>query len=431
MQALPVFLLSLGLLFVVPGCSAKRWVPWSSSSETHEQATSRAAPTPVDISPAPQPEVSPPSSDSSTALKWDFSQRSGQENTPDQPSPPVTPSMVAPVATAEQEITPEQPPVVPPAAPAVVAPVAATEPPPPISGSSGGHSWIPGLAKTAKRSEDESNPQYVTEEDLLKVVGEFQRVAAKDTYRFPMPKDVTGANVNKATLRRLQDYEVKHPGAYPEILAFTRGRAYESMHEYDKAIAQYQIVSQSKNRLNADAGKAVEILTQFRDLKQRPITAKTLGEYIETLDRYIAAWQALQEQQVGTPYAALAREEEERLDQAKVTFLLINRYRLEDGNASVAVAYDQLVKKHKESKNIYRYQIEFGDFYFTLAQEYVAQNDPQTLQFDSATFETVGRAALRLYAQVAQEDGVIEKLEAKGKLEALEAYMAKIGKLSR
>jgi hypothetical protein len=279
--------------------------------------------------------------------------------------------------------------------------------------------------------EDESNPQYVTEEDLLKVVGEFQRVAAKDTYRFPIPKDVTGANVNKATLRRLQDYEAKHPGAYPEILAFTRGRAYESMQEYDKAIAQYQIVSQSKNRLNTEASKAIEILTQFRDLRQRPITAKTPVEYIETLNRHIAAWQALQEQYAGTPYAALAREEEERLDQAKVTFLLINRHRLEDGNASVAVAYDQLIKKHKESKNIYRYQIEFGDFYFTLAQEYVAQYDPQSLQFDPATFEEVGRAALRLYAQVAQEDGVIEKLEAKGKLEALEAYMAKIGKLSR
>ena len=104
---------------------------------------------------------------------------------------------------------------------------------------------------------------------------------------------------------------------------------------------------------------------------------------------------------------------------------------MEDGNASVAVAYDQLIKKHTESKNRYRYQIECGDFYFLLAQEYVAQNDPQSLQFDSSTFEEVGRAALRLYGQVAQEDGVIEKLEAKGKLEALEAYMAKIGKLSR
>src|SRR4051812_23711371 len=57
---------------------------------------------------------------------------------------------------------------------------------------------IPGLNSTAGATE--SNPQYVTEEDLLKVVNEFQRVAAKDSYRFPLPKDVTGANVYKATL---------------------------------------------------------------------------------------------------------------------------------------------------------------------------------------------------------------------------------------
>lgn len=421
MQAVPMFLLSLSLL-LVSGCSAKRFVPWSSSSEIQEQATTSAALAPVEIPPAPQPETSPAPSDASEALKWDFSQRSDQERvaspSPSESAPPppttstspaVTPSASPPVLSSPQAALPQS-----------------------ESGSSRLRDWIPGLrsSPTTKSAED-NNPQYVTEEDLLKVVGEFQRVAAKDTYRFPIPKDVTGANVNKATLRRLQDYEAKHPGAYPEILAFTRGRAYEGIHEYDKAIAQYQIVSQSKNSLNTEAGKVVDILTQFRDLQKRPITASTPVEYIEALDRHIAAWQELQKQHAGTPYAALAQEEEERLDQAKVAFLLINRHRLEDGNASVAIAYDQLIKKHKESKNSYRYQIEFGDFYFTLAQEYVAQNDPQSLLFDSSTFEEVGRAALRVYGQVAQEDGVIEKLEAKGKLEALEAYMAKIGKLSR
>jgi hypothetical protein len=127
----------------------------------------------------------------------------------------------------------------------------------------------------------------------------------------------------------------------------------------------------------------------------------------------------------------LAREEEERLDRAKVAFLEINRHRLEDGNESVVLAYRQLLEKHKESKNSYRYQLEFADFYFALAQEYVAQADPQSLIFDSSVFEDLGRTALRLYAQVAQEDGIMEKLEAKGKLEALEAYIAKVGRLAR
>jgi len=286
---------------------------------------------------------------------------------------------------------------------------------------------IPGL----RDKEAQSNPQYITEEDLLKVVNEFQRAATKDTYRFPIPKDVTGANVYKATLTRLQDYEAKHPGAYSEILAFTRGRAYEGLREYDKALAQYQIVSQSKHELKTEAAKALDVLTRFRDLKQKPLATSTPLDYLKSLDQLITGWQDLQKQYPNTTYEGLAREEEERLDQAKVMFLLINRHRIEDGNESVVVAYNQLLGKHRDSKNYYRYQVEFGDFYFALAQEYVAQNDPQSLQFDTSTFEAVGRSALRLYAQVAQEDGIIEKLEAKGKLEALEAYMAKVGKLSR
>jgi len=275
------------------------------------------------------------------------------------------------------------------------------------------------------------NPQYVTEADLLKVVTELQRLSGKDTYRFPIPKDVTGANVYKATLIRLQDYEAKHPGAYPELLAFTRGRAYEELREYGKAIEQYQVVSQGKNQLKEEAAKAVVVLTRFQEIRQSPLNATTPVEYIQALDNQIAAWQEVQKQQVGTPYEALAREEEERLDRAKVTFLELNRYSIEDGNESVVLAYQQLIGKHKESKNVYRYQIEFADFYCILAQEYVAQNDPQSLRFDPSTFEDLGRTAMRLYGQVAHEDGVMEKLEAKGKLEALEAYMAKVGRLGR
>ena len=37
------------------------------------------------------------------------------------------------------------------------------------------------------------------------------------------------------------------------------------------------------------------------------------------------------------------------------------------------------------------------------------QNDPQSLYFDSSTFEEIGQAALRLYTQVAHEDGIVEQ----------------------
>jgi hypothetical protein len=395
-QRAPVLLLA-SFALVLPGCAVKRWLfgPPSPQSEAP-----KAVESPSPAPPAAAAETIPP-----PPLQWDFSQHPGEGHAAEPPETPPPANQIAKEAPASL-------------------------PPPPVQERSPGlQGLIPGFVNG--HSETEGNPQYVTEEDLLKVVAEFQRVAGKDTYRFPIPKDVTGANIYKATLTRLQDYEAKHPGAYPDLIAFTRGRAYEGVHEYEKATAQYQLVSQSKSRLNAEATKAIEVLTRFQEIRQRPLTAGTPLEYLQALDDQSAAWQELQQQYAGTPYEALAREEEERLDRAKVAFLELNRYHIEDGNESVVLAYRQLIGKHKESKNIYRYQIEFGDFYFTLAQEYVAQSDPQTLQFDPSTFEDLGRTALRLYAQVAQEDGVMEKLEAKGKLEALEAYMATIGRLGR
>lgn len=287
---------------------------------------------------------------------------------------------------------------------------------------------IPGLSKNTAANR---NPQYETEEDLLKITTEFQRVEAHDTYRFPLPQDVTGANAYKATLKRLDDYQARHPGAYPVLVAFTRGRAYEGLHAYPQALEAYQRVSQTRHRLKDEATKSAAALDKFQELAERPISATTPAEYLQVLDEQAAAWTGLSQELTGTRYESLALEEAERIDAAKVTFLKLNRYQLQDGPESVIVAYRQLLDKHPESKNRYRYLIELGDFFHALAEEYVSQNDPEGLSFSVATFEELGQAALNQYAQVAQQDGVIEKLQARGKLQALEAYMAKIGRLGR
>ena len=289
--------------------------------------------------------------------------------------------------------------------------------------------WVPGLSDEPAAAN--GNGRYRVEHDLLSVVGPFQRLANKDTYRYPLPKDATGASVHKATLVRLRDYEIQRPGAYPAIVAFTRGRAYEALHAYAQARAAYQRVAQGKTRFKDQAAQAVEALTAFEDLKQRAPGGTTPVAYIQALDELGGEWRALAQRYAGTPYEALAREEEEHLDRAKVAFIEINRYRIEDGNESVILAYQQLLDKHRDSKHRYRYRLELGDFYVALAHEYAAQYDPESLRFDRQIFERLGQAALQHYAAVAQQDGTIEKLEAKGKLDALQAYMARVGRLGR
>jgi len=388
------------------GCSAKQTVV-----ETRDRPARSSAQTDA---PLPQTPATSAISDPETELAWDFLAQVNDQGELRPVPPPVSfqPRPSTPAVQKDAEAVP-------------VPPLRK----PQDNESSGWLASVPGVSTDDALSN--SNAQYRTEQDLLKAVSEFQRVATKDTYRFPLPKDVTGANVYKATLRRFQDFETKHPGAYAAIIAFTRGRAYEGLHAYKQALSQYQLVSQGKSRLKPEALQGVEALTAFQALRQRTPQATTAADYVEALDTQAQQWRALAQQYMDTPYAALALEEEERLDRAKVTFLTINRYRIEDGNESVILASQQLIDKHQESKNRYSYRIALGDFYFRLAQEYTAQNDPESLRFETAIFEALGKAALRHYAAVAQEDGIVEKLEAKGKLEALEAYMAKIGRLGR
>jgi hypothetical protein len=41
------------------------------------------------------------------------------------------------------------------------------------------------------------------------------------------------------------------------------------------------------------------------------------------------------------------------------------------------------------------------------------------------------KSALKLYSEVAQTDGAVEKLEAQGKIEALRGFMEKMTRLNR
>ena len=274
-------------------------------------------------------------------------------------------------------------------------------------------------------------PQYLPAADLLDILKDFQRLAREDVYRFPISKDITGINIMKATLVRLDDYEKKNPGQYAAIINFNRAVAYERLREYDQALAHYRKVVGADARLAAEAAKNIAALESFQRILQKPLPTQDPLDYIKGLDEKVAAWNELILKHRGTPYEYLARLEEERIDRAKVAFVEINRYRMKDGNQLVILGYGQLVTKHRQSKNLYRYLLDFGDFYALLAKEYAIQNDPEGLAFDQETFEQFAKSALRLYTEVAQVDGILEKIEAQGKIEGLRGLAEKMRRLSR
>jgi tetratricopeptide (TPR) repeat protein len=285
--------------------------------------------------------------------------------------------------------------------------------------------FVPGCSSRAT-----PEARYLPAGDLLDIVKDFQRLAREDTYRFSIPKDVTGANIMKATLVRLDDYEKKNPGKFTDILQYNKALALERLREYDQAIAYYRRI-ETDGRLGVEASKNIETLETFLRILEKPLPHEDPFKYIAALDEKVTAWNQVIQKQQGTAYEFLARVEEERIDRAKVAFVEANRYRLKEGNQLTILGYSQLVTKHRQSKNIHRFLIDFGDFYALLAKEYAAQYDPEGLAFDPKAFDQFAKSALRLYTEVVQVDGIMEKIEAQGKIEAMRGLLEKITRMNR
>jgi hypothetical protein len=175
--------------------------------------------------------------------------------------------------------------------------------------------------------------------------------------------------------------------------------------------------------LGAEAAKNVETLVTFLRILDKPLSSEDPFKHMEGLDEKVGGWNQLIQKHQGTPYEYLARVEEERIDRAKVAFVEANRYRLKEGNHLVVLGYSQLV--------IHRFLLDFGDFYTILAKEYASQYDPEGLSFDFKDFEQFAKSALKLYSEVAQTDGILEKIEAQGKIEAMRGLMEKITRMNR
>jgi hypothetical protein len=273
--------------------------------------------------------------------------------------------------------------------------------------------------------------QYVPAQNLMDVVKDFQRFAREDVYRLPIAKDVTGVNVMKAALVRLDDYERKNPRQFIDIIVYSRAMAYERLRDYDQALAQYRRVAEMDGTLRPEAAKNIEALESFKGILDKPLAAGDPFAYMKGLDDKVDSWNELVRKHQGTAYEYLARVEEERIDRAKVAFVELNRSRLTDGNQVTILAYSQLVTKHRQSKNYYRHLLDFGDFYVRLAKDYTAENDPEGLAFDLNAYDQLAKSALRLYTEVADVDGIVEKIEAQGKIEALRGLTEKIRRLNR
>lgn len=282
-------------------------------------------------------------------------------------------------------------------------------------------------AKTVKIDE-----RYKPYKNLLEILSDFRRHLNDDTYRFPPAKDITGKNIYKATLIRLKNYQETHPGYMEDMVSFSMAKAFEKLQDYEQAIVHYKKLLNTKSRLEDEARKNINVCSDFLKLiemnkkRKQNLNNKSIEENLESFDDILKRWVALNKRYNDTPYEYLSKEEEEKADVEKIDFIVKNRYKFENGVNLAIIGYNQLIEKHKESKNIYSHIIKFGNLYNTLSKEYVAENNPRGLSFDVNEFNKLAHSALDLYGIVASKDGIPEKVEAKGMIESYQAYIEKI-----
>lgn len=301
--------------------------------------------------------------------------------------------------------------------------------------------WASAGCSTAKQKKLEA--RYGPSESVIEVVAVLRRHVPDDTYRFPPATDFTGRNVYRSSLLRLESIERMHADALRSgymdgVLAFAKGRALERLRGYDLAAAQYREAARIDDALREEAlrsarvcdeiAAAVEVGIDFED-PVAPGGASARGSepadpdrIVAELDERVALLSFLLDEQEGTHYAAVIREEIERSDEARATWFERRRYDLPDGQLRAVSEMQRVVARHGSSKSRLRHILRLAALYDDLAHEYVNAVPPESLEFDPARFQDLVDPAVHLYESVAAQDGTPEKLEAARRLEAFLAF---------
>ncbi|MDD5557511.1 MAG: hypothetical protein PHN82_09735 [bacterium] len=271
-----------------------------------------------------------------------------------------------------------------------------------------------------------ADPRYGPYENLLEIVSDVQRHAGDNTYQFPAPRDPSGQNLYKASLIRLINFERIYPRRLTDVVHFSKGICMERLHDYGGAIRAFRVVAESESPLREQAAVKIRVLEKFNALAEYAIQKKTVGDYLTEMEFRLDGWGRLIGEVKGTPYEWLALEEEENAEQRLAEFIAQNYPLVENGIETALNLYRQLTVKHARSKNINIHYLNWADFCALLSKRYAQEVSPQSLDFDMGTFNKSADAAIRLYSLVAQKDGAVEKVEALGKLQAFNAFVAKV-----
>ena len=252
-------------------------------------------------------------------------------------------------------------------------------------------------------------------------VSELQMYLRTDTYRTFEYLQPDGQNAFQVALWRLDRLREYRSTLYPEwedrdiVVEYARARALEQLRRYSEAAESYRRVSWLGELLAEPATESQRLMELFA--AQAAVSdqnAELFASDLELMSAWSEQWRQVARELRGSAQAALALQESERWDQARVE-LLASRG---DLDASVA-ACERLIERHRESKLYPRHLIRLGDLHAEAArQEYLAAR-ARRRDLDETRYERQLELAFSAYELASESRKPPVKREAETKIQAL------------
>jgi hypothetical protein len=277
---------------------------------------------------------------------------------------------------------------------------------------------------------------YGPTQGILETVAVLRRHVPDDTYRFPPAGDFGGRNVYRASLLRLENLEraeaaALRSGYMAAVLHFSKARALERLRAFDLAAQQYRESArlsdelwqpalesaETCDRLDQAIRVGLELADPIAEGGVAPLPLDPVRVRAD-LDERVTQLSLLEREFETSHYRWIAQEEIERADVTRAQYFVAMRFILPEGSLLALQQLQRVATRHGSSKNRLRHLLRLGDFYSTLASEYLLALPPESLDFDPTRFSEIADAAIQLYELVSSHDGRPEKIEAARKLEA-------------
>jgi hypothetical protein len=273
-------------------------------------------------------------------------------------------------------------------------------------------------------------PDYET---LLLLQADFLRYAQYDLYRAAPPLDLSGQNVFRATLARLDYFETTNPSVNTDVVDFLRGQASTRLGDYASTVEAFGRVAETSKspEVAAKAQERLERVWLLREAVQSTEQAGNLGEYFAQLERRRTRLTEIEEQFAGSYDAVLARRELEQADVEYALALFRNRFLVEGSSRRALEFGAEMVERHASSRRAHEHRLMLGRFYLELAEDLASLSPPDRSGFDAEVFYRLAQAAQREFVSVSLADGYDEKLEAEGLLRTLESFTRRVRNLER